>query len=73
MTKVVLKIYQNSQESTYVGASKETPTQVFSCEFCDILRNIYSEEHLRITVSKLYYGCKFYVNKKEDHNTDVLL
>ena len=46
---VVLKISLTSQESTCVGVScrvetllqhyqKETPTQVFSCEVCEILR-----------------------------------
>ena len=25
---------------------KETPTQVFSCEYCKIFKNIYFEEHL---------------------------
>ena len=25
---------------------KETPTQVFSCEHCDIFKNTYSEVHL---------------------------
>ena len=34
--KVFLKISQNLQENTCV--EKETPTQVFSCEFCQILK-----------------------------------
>ena len=25
----------------------ETPTQVFSCEYCEIFKNTYFEEHLR--------------------------
>ena len=25
---------------------KETPTQLFSCEYCEILKNSYFEEHL---------------------------
>ena len=33
-----LKISQNSQENTW----KETPAQVFSCEFCYILNNTFS-------------------------------
>ena len=52
--KGILKISQNSQESTCVGVSilinlhasslqlyqkKETPTQVFSCEFSEIFKN----------------------------------
>ena len=27
-------------------ACKETPTQVFSCEYCEILKNIFFTEHL---------------------------
>ena len=26
---------------------KETPTQVFPCEYCEIFKNTYFEEHLR--------------------------
>ena len=52
--KSILKISQNSQENTCVGVSflinlhasglqlyqkKETPTQVFSCEFSEIFKN----------------------------------
>ena len=42
---------QNSQEIHRLQACnftrKETPTQVFSCEFCEIFRNIFFMEHLR--------------------------
>ena len=31
---------------------KETPTQVISCQICEIFNNTYSEEHLRATASK---------------------
>ena len=31
---------------------KETPTQVFSCEICEIYKNTYFEEHLRTTASE---------------------
>ena len=30
---------------------KETPTQVFSCEYCEILKNTYFEEHIRTAAS----------------------
>ena len=30
---------------------KRTPTQVFSCEYCEIRRNTYFEKHLRTAVS----------------------
>ena len=32
--------------------SKETPTQLFSCEICKIFKSTYVEEHLRITASE---------------------
>ena len=28
---------------------KETPTQVFFCEYCEIFKNTYFEKHLRTT------------------------
>ena len=30
---------------------KETPTQVFFCEYCEIFKNTYFEKHLRTTAS----------------------
>ena len=33
---------------------KETPTQVFPCEFCEVFKNAYFEEHLRRTASESY-------------------
>ena len=58
--ELVLRISQNLQENTCARVSllikslawdfqlyeKETPAKVFSCEFCEIFKNIYSEEHL---------------------------
>ena len=53
--KVFLEISQNSQENTSARVSeasscnfikKETKTQVFSCEFCEISKNIFFTEHL---------------------------
>ena len=63
--KLFLNILQYSQESTVVGVSfsescrpealqlyqKETPTQVFFCEYCRIFKNTYFEEHLRKAAS----------------------
>ena len=37
-----------------LSKSKETPTQVF-CEICEIFKNTYCEEHLRMTASKLLF------------------
>ena len=39
LKKVFPKILQNSQENTCVLFKKETPTQVFSCEFCEVFNN----------------------------------
>ena len=33
---------------------KETPTQLFSCEYCEISKNTYFEEHLRTATSGIY-------------------
>ena len=50
--KAVLKNSQYSQENTCVRVpEKETPTQVFSCEYCKIFKNTYFEEHLRTAAS----------------------
>ena len=56
--KVFLEISQNSLENTFVRVyfliklqacnfiKKETLTQVFSCEFCEIFINAFFIEHL---------------------------
>ena len=61
--KLVLKISENSQENTCARVSfliklhacnfikKETLTQFFSREFCEIAKNNFSTEHLRTTAS----------------------
>ena len=56
--KAVLKISEYSQE--YIEGlkacsfiKKETPAQVFSCEYSGIFKNIYFEEHLRTAASEL--------------------
>ena len=33
---------------------KETPTQVFSCEICEIFKSTYSDEHLKMPAFDLY-------------------
>ena len=33
------------------GLQAWTPTQVFSCEYCEILKNTYFEEHLQTAAS----------------------
>ena len=65
-----LKILQYSQENTCVGVSlrafkstilsKKTPTLMFCCEYWEIFKNTYFEEHLRTTAS--------YFMKKNRHS-----
>ena len=31
---------------------KDTPAQVFFCEYCEVIKNTYFEKHLRITASE---------------------
>ena len=64
--KVFLKISQNAQEKTCVGVfftqlqdfnlhffiKKETPAQLFLCEFCKIFKNLFFADHLRTTASR---------------------
>ena len=63
--KLFLKISQYSLDNTYVGVSfnkvaglqacnfiKETPAQVFFCEYCEIFKNTFFTEHLRETASE---------------------
>ena len=57
--KVFLKILKYSQEIPVLESlcepsrlqfyQKETPTLMFSCEYCKTFKNTYSEEHLRTT------------------------
>ena len=37
---------------------KEIPTQVFSCEFCEIFKNIYSVERFQTATSELINSCE---------------
>ena len=66
--KMFLNILQNSQEKTCARVSfliklqascnfikKETPTQVFSCEFCEISKNTFFTEHLRWLLLLLHF------------------
>ena len=46
---VFLEISQNSQENNFL--KKETPAQVFSCEFCEISKKAFFTEHLWTTAS----------------------
>ena len=68
LEKSVLKISPNSQENTYARVSlliklqatvcnfikKDTLAQVFACECCEISKNTFSTEHLRVTASEIF-------------------
>ena len=68
---MLLEISQNSQESTCANASfliklqdeaynfikKETLAQVFSCEFCEISKNIFSYRTPPVAASKSFSFC----------------
>ena len=67
--KMFWKISRNSQENTCDRASfliklqtnfikKETLTQVFSFEFCEIFKNTFFTEHLPTTASVYHYICE---------------
>ena len=56
LKNVFLTIFQISEENTWLesvfnkvvqNSKKETPTQVFPCEICEIFKNVYFKEHLR--------------------------
>ena len=40
-------------------SQKETPTRVFFCEYCEIFKNSYCEEHLQKTAS-ICFTSKYY-------------
>ena len=79
--KVFLRILQISQENNSVGDPfliifqlsrpvtllKESPTKVFSCEICEILKSIYLEEHLQTTASVLTLTHKKGIKKVLSH------
>ena len=48
---VRVALFRHSGQKLYL---KETPSQVFSCEICDIFKTTYFEEHLRTTASKTF-------------------
>ena len=54
--KLFLKISQYWQESPVLESLfnklKETPTQVVFCEYCEIFKNTYFEDHLQIAASE---------------------
>ena len=75
--KVLIEISQNSQRNTCAGVSfliklqasacnfikKETLAQGFSCEFCEISKNIFFTEHVWATASKQTDDCFKFSNR----------
>ena len=57
LKKPLVKIRQCLQENICVEISfkyfKETPTQTLSCEYCEIFKKSYFEEHLRTAASEV--------------------
>ena len=39
---------------------KETLTQAFSCEFCEIFKNILFTKHLQTTAPNLFFPCDIF-------------
>ena len=65
---VFLIILQISHEKTCVGVSfcwKETSTQVFSCEICQILRTPVSTEHHRWLLLSFSSSWSFHISSKK--------
>ena len=44
---------------------KEIPTRVFSCEFCEIVKNTFFTKYLLVTASGIYF---YNFNKKQDRS-----
>ena len=74
--KLLLKMLQNSKENICAGVSyliqlqtwgsiqKETPAQVFYCEFCEFFKNTYLVEHLRTAASRNGCAIHFFLYKQ---------
>ena len=54
------------------GLNKETPTQMFSCEYCKIFNNICFEEHLCMTASE-NNDKKRFLGKATGHNDHYMI
>ena len=53
-----------------VAGLKESPTQLLSCEICEIVKNTYFEQHLRTTTSWNSF-CYFSFHTIVDRNTKL--
>ena len=43
-------------------AATDAPTQVFSCQYCEIFKNTYFEEHLQTTATYILQNVQCYLN-----------
>ena len=60
----------------YNFIKKETLVQVFSCEFCEISKNTFFTEHLRVTIPEvirnLMNQISYAVSKKKQQQQQIL-
>ena len=47
----IVKTLKYTKENFHMGLVKETPTQAFSCEICEIFKSTYFQEQLPMTAS----------------------
>ena len=78
--RVFLNILQNSEESNCAGVSfstklqasscrKEIAAYVFSYKICEIFKNIFLKEHLRMTVLDMKFFKQFFTHIPETFGT----
>ena len=78
--RVFLNILQNSEESNCAGVSfftklqtiscrKEVAAHVFSYKICEIFKNIFLKEHLRMTVLDMKFFKQFFTHIPETFGT----
>ena len=51
--------------------TKESPAQVFSCEFCEISKNIFFTEHLWTTASEKCQNCRQFISFQIEINQSI--
>ena len=56
---IYIYVYIYIWPDAYNSMKKETLGQMFSCEFCEIFKNIFFIEHLQVTTFKLLTHCWF--------------
>ena len=56
--RFIKKMFRKKKPQACNFIKKETPVQVFSCEFCEILKNVLFKELFRVTASRATYLMK---------------